>query len=167
MLWKSFLSFSKVRAGSRKAARWTQHMQHPLGAPKQAHGTGCCVGKEPLLKEQDMKHKVCFTPGQCGSCTQTRSIRGTPVVPVFSQTNSQQWLCPCQWWVQGFHSQLQICSLREIPVPEKAPSRPGCGPGCLDSPAPVLHSIPPQTSTTGPGGFPPAFSLTFPRHLHV
>lgn len=86
MLWKSFRSFSKVRAGSRKAAHWTQHTQHPLGAPNHAHGTGCCLGKEPLLKEQDMKHKVYFIPGHCTSCTQTQALEA----PQFSQCFPKQ-----------------------------------------------------------------------------
>lgn len=125
-------------------------MQHPLGAPNQAQGTGCCLGKEPLLREQDIKHKVCFTPGHCTSCTQTRSIRGTPVFPVFSQTKQQgkQWLHVCQWCVQGFHSQLQIYSLREIPMAEKSPSWPGCGPSAWTAQAlflaAFLHKPAPQ-----------------------
>lgn len=166
MLWKSFLSFSKVRAGSRKAARWTQHSQHPLRAPKQVHGTGCCLGKEPQLKEQDFKHKVCFTPGHC---TPTGSIRGTPVFPVFPQTNWQrkQWLHTCQWCSQGFHSQLHLHSLRDIPVPQKALSRPACGPRCLE--AQPLHKAAPHAlvALLLPWWLCSCVLPHLPRHLHV
>lgn len=63
---------------------------------------------------------------------------------------------------KGFNSQPQIYALREIPVPEKPPSRPGFGPGCPDGPALVLSSISPQASTTSS-----CVLLLLPQKIHM